>query len=166
MCANWPGQMVGTAPKANYWLVRTENSPTEFPIEEHNWVVGAEFVDSSGADMISSSLGYTTFDDPAFDHNYNQFYKNATIVTRGATYAAKKGMIVMNSAGNEGNGSWKYIGFPADADSVCAVGAVTQTGVIASFSSYGYPGKVKPNIASVGAGTIIEGLGNFPVSGN
>lgn len=72
----------------------------------------------------------------------------------------------MNSAGNEGNGSWKYIGFPADADSVCAVGAVTQTGVIASFSSYGYPGKVKPNIASVGAGTIIAGLGNFPVSGN
>lgn len=166
MCANWPGQMVGTAPKANYWLVRTEYAPTEFPIEEHNWVVGAEFVDSSGADMISSSLGYNTFDDAAFDHNYNDFYKNRTIVTRGATHAAKKGMIVMNSAGNDGNGSWKYIGFPADADSVCAVGAVTQTGVIASFSSYGYPGKVKPNIASVGAGTIIAGLGNFPVSGN
>ncbi len=166
MCANWPGQMVGTAPKANYWLVRTENAPTEFPIEEHNWVVGAEFVDSCGADMISSSLGYTDFDDPAFNHNYNQFYKNATMVTRGATHAAKKGMIVMNSAGNDGNSSWKYIGFPADADSVCAVGAVTQSSVLASFSSYGYPGKVKPNIASVGAGTIIAGFGNFPVSGN
>jgi serine protease AprX len=166
MSANWPGKMVGTAPKANYWLVRTENGASEYPIEEHNWVVGAEFVDSCGADMISSSLGYNTFDDPAFDHNYAQLYQNATMVSKGATMAVKKGMIVTNSAGNEGNGSWKYIGFPADADSVCAVAAVSQSGTIASFSSYGYPGKVKPNIASVGAGTVIAGFGNNPTTGN
>lgn len=166
MCANWPGKMVGTAPKANYWLVRTENAPTEFPIEEHNWVVGAEFLDSAGADMISSSLGYNTFDDPAFNHTYNDFYKNTVMVSQGATMAAKKGMIVMNSAGNEGNNSWKYLGFPADADSVCAVGAVNQFGVIAGFSNYGYPGKIKPNIASVGAGTVIAGFGNIPTTGN
>jgi serine protease AprX len=168
MCANWPGSMVGTAPKANFWLVRTENAATELPIEEHNWVVGAEFVDSCGADMISSSLGYNTFDDPSFDHTYSEFYKNATMVTKGATMAAKKGMIVMNSAGNDGNSGWKYIGFPADADSVCAVAAVTQAGNIASFSSYGYPatGKVKPNIASVGAGTVIAGFSNNPTTGN
>jgi subtilisin family serine protease len=166
MCANWPGRMVGTAPKANYWLVRTENAASEFPIEEHNWVVGAEFVDSCGADMISSSLGYNTFDDPSFDHSYSQFYNNATIVTNGATQAAKKGMIVMNSAGNEGTNGWKYIIFPADADSVCAVGAVNSAGLVAGFSSYGYPGKVKPNIASVGAGTVIAGFGNNPTTGN
>jgi serine protease AprX len=164
--ANWPSKMVGTAPKANFWLVRTEYSPSEYPIEEHNWVVGAEFVDSCGADMISSSLGYTDFDDPSFNHTYSQFYKNATTVTKGATYAAKKGMIVMNSAGNDGSSAWKYLGFPADADSVCAVAAVTQTGTIASFSSYGYAGKVKPNIASVGSGTVIAGFGNNPTTGS
>ena len=166
MSANWPGKMVGTAPAASYYLVRTENVASEYPIEEHNWVVGAEFADSSGADMISSSLGYTEFDAPDFNHSYSDFYKNSTLVSRGATSAAKKGMIVMNSAGNEGNSSWKYIGFPSDGDSVCAVGAVNNAGIIASFSSFGYPGKVKPNIVSVGAGTVIAGGNNQPVTGN
>jgi hypothetical protein len=166
LSANWPGRMIGTAPKANYWLVRTENSASEYPIEEHNWVVGAEFADSSGSDMISSSLGYNTFDDPSFDHSYNDFYKNATTVSQGAAMAVKKGMIVTNSAGNEGSNNWKYLIFPADADSVCAVGAVNNSGTIASFSSFGYPGKVKPNIVSVGAGTVIAGVNNQPVMGN
>ncbi|WP_207492885.1 S8 family peptidase [Aridibaculum aurantiacum] len=166
MAANWPGRMVGTAPKASYWLIRTENVFYELPIEEHNWVAGAEFADSAGADMISSSLGYYDFDNPAFDHTYADFYRNATMVSRGATMAAKKGMIVMNSAGNEGNRAWKYMGFPADADSVCAVGAIDTLGNIAGFSSYGYPGKVKPNIVSVGWNTVIAGLGNQPVTGN
>lgn len=168
MCANWPDKMVGTAPKANYWLVRTENVSSELPIEEHNWVAGAEFLDSCGADMISSSLGYTTFDDPQFNHTYADFYKNTTMVSQGATMAAKKGIIVMNSAGNEGSGPWKYLGFPSDGDSVCAVGAVTQAGNVAGFSSYGYPDpvRIKPNIASVGAGTVIAGFGNNPVTGN
>jgi serine protease AprX len=166
LSANWPGRMIGTAPKANYWLVRTENAATEYPIEEHNWVVGAEFADSTGCDMISSSLGYNVFDDPTFNHTYNDFYKNSTMVTQGATIAAKKGMIVMNSAGNEGGNTWKYLIFPSDADSVCAVGAVTATGAIAGFSSYGYPGKVKPNIVSVGQGTVIAGFNNQPSSGN
>ena len=166
MAANWPGRMVGTAPKSKYWLIRTENAATEFPIEEHNWVVGAEFADSTGSDMISSSLGYIDFDDPSFNHTYAEFYKNMAMVSRGATQAAKKGLIVMNSAGNDGNNSWKHIGFPADSDSVCAVGAVSNSGNIASFSSYGYIGKVKPNIVSVGQGTIIAGFSNNPVSGN
>lgn len=166
LSANWPGKMVGTAPKSKYWLVRTENAATEYPIEEHNWVAGAEFADSTGSDIISSSLGYSEFDDPSFNHSYNDFYKNTTMVSRGATIAARKGMIVMNSAGNEGGNTWKYIIFPADADSVCAVGAVNNSGVIAGFSSYGYPGKVKPNIVSVGQGTVIAGLNNQPSSGN
>ena len=166
MAANWPGRLVGTAPQASYWLIRTEDAATEYLIEEHNWVAGAEFADSAGVDMISSSLGYTTFDDATFNHSYTQFFTNTTMVTAGATYAAKKGIIVMNSAGNDGNGSWKYLGFPADADSVCAVGAVNAAGQIASFSSFGYPGKVKPNIVSVGAGTVLAGLNNQPVTGN
>ena len=166
LCANWPGKMVGTAPKANYWLVRTENAATEYPIEEHNWVVGAEFADSTGSDMISSSLGYSEFDDSSFNHTYADFYKDATMISLGASLAANKGMIVTNSAGNEGAAPWKYIIFPADADKVCAVGAVNAAGEIAGFSSYGYPGKVKPDIVSVGAGTVIAGLNNQPASGN
>lgn len=155
IAANIPGTMVGTAPKASFWLLRSENAATEYPVEEHNWVAAAEYADSAGADMISSSLGYNQFNDAAFNHTYADFYKNSTMVTRGAAYAAKKGMIVTNSAGNEGNNSWHYIVFPADADSVCAVGAVTADSTVASFSSYGYAGKVKPNIVSVGSGTTI-----------
>ncbi|MDB5231221.1 MAG: family serine peptidase [Chitinophagaceae bacterium] len=157
LAGNWPGKLVGSAPKSSYWLIRTENAATEFPIEEHNWVVGAEFADSSGADMISSSLGYNTFDDPSFDHTYNEFYKNTAISTQGAALAVRKGMIVVNAAGNEGNNSWKYLTLPSDADSVCAVGAVNAQGVIANFSSLGFPGKIKPNVVSLGAPAIVAG---------
>jgi len=166
LSANWPGQMVGTAPKASYWLIRTENAATEYPVEEHNWAAGAEFADSAGADMISSSLGYSEFDDSSFNHTYADFYKNSTMVSRAASVAVRKGMIVTNSAGNEGSSHWKYIIFPADTDSVCTVGATNAAGEIAGFSSYGYPGKVKPDIVSVGEGTVIAGLNNQPVSGN
>ncbi|HEY2727133.1 MAG TPA: S8 family serine peptidase [Parafilimonas sp.] len=155
IAADVPGKMVGTAPDAKFWLLRSENVNSEYPIEEHNWAAAAEFADSAGADMISSSLGYNQFDDSQFDHTYSDFYKNRTMVSRAASLAAKKGMIVTNSAGNEGNNSWKYIIFPADDVRICAVGATDILGNIASFSSYGYPGKVKPNIASVGLNTII-----------
>ena len=166
IAANIPGVMVGTAPNASFWLLRTENVSSEYPIEEHNWAAAAAFADSAGADMISSSLGYYYFDDPSFNHSYNDFYANNTTVSIAAEMAAKKGMIVTNSAGNEGSKTWKYLVFPADADSICAVGAVNNDSVIASFSSYGYPGKIKPNVVSVGAGTVIMGTNNVPVTGN
>lgn len=164
IAANIPGTMVGTAPHASFWLLRSENTASEYPVEEQNWAAAAEFADSAGADMISSSLGYYYFDDAAFNHSYADIYANTTTVSKAAAMAVKKGMIVTNSAGNEGNNAWKYIIFPADADSVCAVGAVDGNGNIASFSSYGYPGKVKPQIVSVGAGTIVFGTNNIPVS--
>ncbi len=165
IAANLPGVMVGTAPKANFLLLRSENSTSEYPVEEHNWVTAAEYADSAGADLISSSLGYNQFDDPNFNHTYADIYANSTMVTKGAAMAVKKGLIVTNSAGNEGNKPWKYIVFPADADSVCTVGAVDNNGAIASFSSYGYPGKVKPSIVSVGSGTTVFSSGGVPVSG-
>lgn len=166
IAANKPGVMVGTAPHASFWLLRSENNFSEYPIEEHNWVAAAEFADSAGADMISSSLGYYWFEDAQFNHSYADFYQNSTTVSKGAAMAAHKGMIVTNSAGNEGNNSWKYLIFPADADSVCSVGAVNTSGVIASFSSYGYTGKVKPNIVSVGSGTTIFGVNDLPATGS
>ncbi len=155
IAANVPGTMIGSAPDADFWLLRSENAYSEYPVEEHNWAVAAEFADSAGTDMISSSLGYNLFDDSQFNHTYNDFYRNSTMVSKAATYAVRKGIIVTNSAGNEGNNSWKYLIFPADADSVCSVAATDVSGNIASFSSYGYPGKIKPNVASVGSGTTI-----------
>lgn len=157
MAANWPGQMVGTAPKAEYWLLKTEYTPYENIIEEYNWLVGAAFADSVGADIINSSLGYTTFDNPAFDHSWSDLDGNSTIVTKGADLAARKGILPVNSAGNEGSSSWMYISSPADGDSVLAVGATNIYGDIAGFSSRGYPldPRVKPNICAVGSGTIV-----------
>lgn len=166
VAANVPGQMIGTAPHAAFWLIRSENAFSESPVEEQNWVAAAEFADSAGADMISSSLGYFYFDDSALNHSYADFYHNSTTVSRGAAMAAKKGLIVTNSAGNEGNSQWRYIIFPADADSICAVGAVDGSGNIAGFSSYGYPGRVKPNIVSMGTNTTVWGTNNQPALGS
>jgi serine protease AprX len=167
ICANWPGRMVGTAAGASFWLLRTENASSEYPVEEFNWVLGAEFADSVGADLLSSSLGYTTFDAPQFDHTYAQLNGNTATATLGADLAAKKGLIVTNSAGNDGNNSWQYLGVPADGDNVVAVGAVNASGVIAAFSSRGLPTdtRIKPNVVSVGQGTVIAGV-NAPTFGN
>jgi len=170
IAANIPGQFVGTAPKANFYLFRTEDAASEYPIEEFNWVCGAERIDSIGGDIISSSVGYTGFDDPlsAYSHTYPDMNGNTTIAAIGADLAAKKGILVVNAAGNEGTNAWKYIVTPADADSVMAVGAVTTSGIVANFSSYGpsADGQVKPDVASVGLGTIIQFPNNSVGGGN
>lgn len=166
MAANLPGDMVGTAPKASYWLLRSEYAPTEYLIEEYNWVSAAEFADSVGADIINSSLGYTEFDDPSTDHTYEDMNGNTTIITNGADLAVSKGMIVVNSAGNSGNGSWYYIGAPADGDSVFSIGAVDGSGSIAGFSSNGptSDGRIKPNVVAQGQGSAIIDPGNGTVT--
>jgi subtilisin family serine protease len=164
--ANVPGTMIGTGLHAKFLLLRSEDATSEKLIEEQNWIAAAEFADSAGADMLSSSLGYFYFDDPSFDHSYADIYANSTFVSKGAEMAANKGMIVTNSAGNEGSSEWHYIIFPADADSVCTVGAISVDSSIASFSSYGYPGKIKPDIVSVGLNTTIWGTNNEPVTGS
>lgn len=170
IAANRPGTMVGTSPQSKFWLFVTEDVSSEYPIEEHFWVCGAEYADSVGSDLISSSLGYQDFDDPSFDHLYAERDGKTTLITRAANLAAKKGMIVMNSAGNYGaqSSQIKFVSCPADGDSVVAVGAVNSAGNIAGFSSWGpnSAGKIKPNVSSVGQGTIIaNGAGN-PVGGN
>ena len=152
MGANVAGLYIGTAPDANYWLIRTEDAPTEYVIEEYNWVVGAEFADSVGADIINSSLGYTTFDDSTQNHTYSDMDGNTTVITKGADIAASKGILVVNSAGNSGNDDWYYIGAPADGDSVLAIGAVWGDSTVTSFSSRGpsSDGRVKPNVMAMG----------------
>ncbi len=160
MAGNVPGQLIGTAPKASYWLLRSEDELSEFLIEEDNWIAAAEFADSAGVDVINSSLGYSTFDDPEMNHSYADMDGQTTRVTRGANVAASRGMLVVSSAGNEGRPTnpWKYIIAPSDGDNVLAVGAVNKEGVPAPFTSYGpaYDGDVKPNVAAVGWNTILQ----------
>ncbi|MDZ7740901.1 MAG: S8 family serine peptidase [Bacteroidota bacterium] len=157
MGANVPGQMIGTAPHADYYLLRTEDGASEYIVEEYNWVSGVEFADSAGADVINSSLGYTTFDDPSQDHTYADMNGNTTPITIGADIAASKGMLVVNSAGNSGSGSWYYIGAPADGNEVFSIGAVDAGGNLAGFSSRGptADGRIKPNVCAQGAGAVV-----------
>lgn len=168
IAANIPGQFVGSAPKASFYLFRTEEDGIENPIEEHNWVCGAERVDSAGGDIISSSVGYNTFDNPAYNHTYADMNGKTTMAAIGATIAARKGMLLLIAAGNDGQNTWHYIGTPADADSIITVGAVATNGVVAGFSSYGpsADGRVKPDVASVGVSTTIQMPGNTVGSGN
>ncbi|MGZ5254514.1 MAG: S8 family serine peptidase, partial [Flavitalea sp.] len=158
MAANKPGQIVGSSPHAKFILLRTENTAEEFPVEEFYWTLGAEYADSSGTDIISSSLGYTSFDNPVFNNEYIDRDGNTCISTIAADMAAKKGMIVCNSAGNSGGFSTeeRYVSCPADGDSVLAVGAIKADKTIAAFSSWGpnSAGKIKPDVVSIGQGTI------------
>lgn len=170
LAANLPGKMVGSAPHASYLLFRTENAAEEYPIEEFFWACAAEQADSIGADMISSSLGYSGFDNPVFNYSYADKNGNIAISTIAADYAAKKGMIVCNSAGNSGTqaNDQKYISVPADGDSVLAIGAILPNKTIASFSSWGprQDGTLKPDLVSIGQGTTLALTDGTIVSGN
>jgi serine protease AprX len=150
--------LIGTAPEADYVLVRTEKSLTEYIIEEYNWVCGAEFADSIGADIINSSLGYTTFFDENQDHSYSDMDGRTCVSSIGANMASDKGIIVVASAGNEGNKPWFRIGSPADADGILTVGAVDSVGEIANFSSRGpsYDGRIKPDICAQGVDVVAQ----------
>ncbi|MBN8702459.1 MAG: S8 family serine peptidase [Bacteroidetes bacterium] len=163
-----PGQLVGTAPDATYLLLRTEDAPSEYIIEEDNWVAGAEYADSVGADIINSSLGYTQFDDASQNHVYADLDGNTTRITIGADIAASKGILVVNSAGNSGSSSWFYIGAPADGDSVLAIGAVNANQQYASFSSKGpsADGRIKPNVAAKGQAATVTNFSNGISSAN
>ncbi len=148
----------GSAPKAKFHLIRTEDSPTEYPIEEYNWVIGAEYADSIGADIINSSLGYFEFEGSFKDYTYEDFNGKTTIVVKGAEIAFSKGMVVVNSAGNEGSNKWNKIVSPADGENVLAVGAIKSDSIRASFSSYGpsYDGRVKPDVSAMGYRTYVQ----------
>jgi serine protease AprX len=168
MASNWSGFMIGTAPNASYILLRTENADSEYPIEEDYWVAGAEYADSAGADIINSSLGYTTFQNSIYDHSYADMDGNTTRGAIGGDMAAAKGILVVNSAGNSGDNSWQYIGTPADGDSVLAIGAVTAEGLIANFSSIGpsADGDIKPNVCAQGQQAAVVNTGGDVILGN
>ena len=157
--ANKPGSLVGSGFGATFALARTEVSATETPVEMYNWGLGAEWADSLGADIISSSLGYFTFDSPYTSYTYADMNGHTTEVTRAAEIAAAKGVLVVNAAGNEGSTAWHYIIAPADAngDSVLSIGAVTSTGILSSFSSRGptSDGRIKPDLCARGSSDAL-----------
>lgn len=163
--ANVPGQLIGTAPKASFWLLRSESVSSEHLIEEYNWVSAAEFADSVGVDIINSSLGYIDFDFPQWTHTYPDMDGTTCVATIGADIASDKGILVVNSAGNSGGDSFfPYIGSPADGFKVFSIGAVDGTGARASFSSIGptYDGRIKPDVMAMGQGTALaNGNNNF-----
>lgn len=163
-----PGILSGTAPDASFWLLRTEDSTSEFRIEEDNWIAAAEFADSAGVDIINTSLGYSLFDDPLQNYSYADMDGQKARVSAAADIAASKGMLVVVSAGNEGQSFWGHITAPADADSVLAVGAIDSTLVHAYFSSFGpsYDGRVKPDVCAMGVKTFGVNAAGFLTGSN
>jgi serine protease AprX len=164
LASNRPGVLVGSAPHASYYLLKTEDTNSEYPIEEQYWAVAAEFADSVGVDMISTSLGYVDFGNSAFNYSYAQRNGKTAIITIAANLAAKKGILVVVAAGNSGgeSGDGKYISCPADADSVFTIGSININRNIASSSSWGPNGAglLKPNVVSVGENVVIANSSN------
>ncbi len=163
MAAYDPNNMVGTAYKASYYLIHTEDAGSENIIEEYNWVSGAEYADSLGVDVCTTSLGYIDFDMSQWDHPFEHYDGLTAPMSIGAEIAASRGMICLNAAGNEGDGTCT-LGIPADAEHILTVGAVNANGNRASFSSVGptYDGRIKPDVMAMGEGTYVaSGYNNW-----
>lgn len=169
MLANSPGIMIGTAPEADFYLFKTEVEGEEYPVEEDYWVAAMEYADSIGVDVVNTSLGYSTFTDPAMNHTYTQLDGYTIPASRAGSIAGNKGMLIFNSAGNEGNKSWGKITVPSDAKNIITVGAVNSSEEIAAFSSRGTSsdGRIKPDLSAMGEsaalirpdGSVIRGNG-------
>ena len=159
MAMNQPNVMIGTAPEASYWLLRSEDEYSENLVEQDYWAAAIEFADSVGVDLVNTSLGYYSFDDPTKNYRYRDLNGHYALMSREAAKAADKGIVVVCSAGNSGSGSWKKITPPGDAENVITVGAVNKYGVLAPFSSVGNTadGRVKPEVVAVGLGSDVMG---------
>lgn len=168
MATTWPDSLIGTAPEADYYFIRSENADTEEPLEEDLWMMAVELADSLGADVINSSLGYTTFDDSIrFPSTYRDCNGNS-LISQVAAKAVEKGIIVCVSAGNSGDKPWHFVGRPADARNVLTVGAIDIDTQIAPFSSAGpsFDGRIKPDVVSVGWNTFVVNQYGYTAQGN
>lgn len=164
MAANAPDFYVGVAPEAQYLLIRCEDERTESLAEEDYWASAAEYADSCGVDVINSSLGYHGFDDSSMNHHYYEQDGNTALISRTASMCADKGIVCVNSAGNDGMGSWKKINFPADAKDILTVGSINEHGMNAAFSAVGptADGRIKPDVMAFGSPTcVITGRGSI-----
>lgn len=162
MAANAPNLYVGVAPEAQYVLVRCEDERTESLAEEDYWASAAEYADSLGVDVINSSLGYHDFDDVKTNHLYWEQDGETALISHTASMCADKGIICVNSAGNDGMGVWKKINFPADAKDILTVGSINEQGKNAAFSAVGptADGRIKPDVMAFGSpASVITGRG-------
>jgi serine protease AprX len=158
------GQLVGTAPDAKYYLYITEDVASENPVEEANWVEAAEEADRVGVDIITTSLGYLGYDNPAYSHNYSDMIGNKNFASKGVNMAFSKGIIVVASAGNEGSNPEPHVGVPGEATNALAIGAVKFDRARANFSSIGpsFDGRIKPDIMAQGQASVLsDTLGNI-----
>ena len=151
-----PGMYVGTAPKASYVLCRTENVFSETPLEEYNWVAAAEYLDSLGADIISTSLGYFNYDDSTRSYSLSDLDGTTAPISCGSAIAVSRGMLVINAAGNDGQATPQHLNVPADTRTVLTVGAVDTLGVRADFSAHGsvFGSYVKPDVMAMGVDVV------------
>jgi serine protease AprX len=162
MAAYKSNDFIGGAYKANYFLYLSEDAPTEYIVEEYNWLFAAERADSAGVDIINTSLGYSWFDDPAMNYTPADMDGKTAVISRAAKIAFEKGILVVTSAGNYGSNNWKIITAPADVEEVLAIGAVTDTGLRSAFSSTGptADGRLKPDLMAMGqAAAVISAAG-------
>lgn len=151
--------IVGTAPEASFYLFVSEDTYFEYQGEEDNWCAAVELADSLGVDVITSSLGYTHFDTPEVKLEYHWLDGEHELNSREASLIASRGILLCNSAGNEGDGHWKKIGFPADGKDILTVGAVNSDGVNTDFSSVGHSadGRIKPDAMAMGGqATVLD----------
>ena len=156
-------EFVGTAPQASFYFFVTEYAPSETPVEEAWWVEALERSDSLGVDVVNTSLGYQGYDNPNYDHSYEDLDGQTTFAARGANIAFDKGMILVTSAGNGGNSSFPTVGTPGDSPGMLTVGAVNSSGNYASFSSIGptVDGRIKPDVMAQGSGSAVISTGGF-----
>ena len=165
IAGNVPYQYIGSAPDASFTLYHTEDFIPEWVMEEYNWAAAAERADSVGAQIYSTSLGYTTFDDNAGNPAFADLNGNKTMITQAANTAASKGILVFNSVGNDGSDAWHYMCAPADGDSVIAIGAVDSAKNVAGFSSHGpnAAGRIKPDLCAQGvlSAVIYNGFPSY-----
>jgi len=154
---------VGSAPDADFYLYRSEDTTVEIPEEEMYWIEAAEEADRKGVDLITSSLGYSVFDDPKYSYSYANMNGTTSFIARGAEIAVNKGIFVLIAAGNSGEQPWHYITTPADNAKVFSIGSVDSANLSSSFSSYGpnSTGAIKPDAAARGTNSTTVNNGSL-----
>lgn len=168
IAANIENSYVGVAPMADFYLFVTEDGDSEYRIEEYNWTVAAEKADSAGVDIITTSLGYSTFDDNSMDYAITDLDGQTAIITQAAEKAFEKGIFVVASAGNEGNKSWVNVTPPADGEHILSVGSIGDDLLISDFSSTGpvQGGRIKPDVVAVGGPATLVSSTSTIITGN
>ncbi|WP_420581622.1 S8 family peptidase [Reichenbachiella sp.] len=167
--ANLSASFIGTGYQADISLYVTEDVSSEYRIEEYNWLFAAERADSAGVDIITSSLGYSDFDDSSMNYSIADLDGNTSVISKAARMAIDRGILVVTSAGNSGNDSaWPYVAMPADVKDIIAVGALDNEYNLVSFSSIGptADNRIKPEVVALGYQTTVLGEGNVIVKKN